>query len=208
MRKLPLKFIVAAMMFLLVTLVFFNKSAGKRLHLEVPNEIWVRVFFEAADLSSKPINELTREAKLPNLRTTLLPENDLEVRIWNGFGAEGKVHGIFLRRSNNKWAVIRLYSPGKDLNIQYSETRREARSGSNNAWSRLVSAGILTLQDAPEVECGEIGKDAEAYVIEVNANQTYRTYHSASPETATCEQAKQLLKIVDIIAEEFGDGTK
>ena len=45
--------------------------------LKIPNDNWVRVFFETKGLASKSIDEITEAAELPRLRTVRLPDGDL-----------------------------------------------------------------------------------------------------------------------------------
>src|SRR5215211_3525192 len=85
-----------------------NRSSKQELRVEIPDSKWVQIFFETQGLGSKSINELTKEANLINLRSVVLPDNDLEVRVWVGFGVHG-VDGLILRRSANHWTGIHLH---------------------------------------------------------------------------------------------------
>lgn len=42
-----------------------------------------------------------------------------------------------------------------------------------------------------------------SYVVEINKDQKYRTYLYDNPSEAKCSEAKQMLEIARIIAEEF-----
>jgi hypothetical protein len=42
--------------------------------------------------------------------------------------------------------------------------------------------------------------------VEVNKDKAYRTYMYDHPNHAKCDEAKQMLKVGEIIAEEFGVG--
>ena len=46
--------------------------------------------------------------------------------------------------------------------------------------------------------------DGYGYVVEININGTYRTYHYMSPASQNWPEAKQMMKISNIIYEEFG----
>ena len=45
--------------------------------------------------------------------------------------------------------------------------------------------------------------DGVSYVVEINKDQQYRTYLYDNPAQAKCSEAKQMLEIAGIIAEEF-----
>lgn len=47
-------------------------------------------------------------------------------------------------------------------------------------------------------------EDGMSYVVEVNYDNTYRTYLYDNPSYAACEQAKKMIEIGNTIAEEFG----
>jgi hypothetical protein len=71
-------------------------------------------------------------------------------------------------------------------------------------WQRLTGAGILTLPDSSTLECDTYGKDGTNYIVEINMNKTYRTYRYHDPNHAACGEAKQMVKIGEIVASEFG----
>lgn len=170
----------------------------------IPSENWVPIFFEATGAASKSINEVTKEANLPRLRTTLLPNDDLEIRVWIGFGLQG-VDGLVLRRSSTRWSGIHLHGMGERPPFPSFQQKLEMpKSGWEIMWQRLTNAGMLTLPDAAAVECDPGGKDGTSYVVEINMNKTYRTYMYHDPDYAKCNEAKQVLKIGEIIGEEFG----
>jgi hypothetical protein len=209
MRKLTFRFIVALLTFILgiaVTTVWFIHRSHKpeELRVIIPKERWVTIFFETTGLASKSINEITNEAHLQNLRTSLLPDNDIEVRIWSGFGEDGKVYGVILKRSSNQWSVIHLEADRRQPTKKSEDVHAVPKSGWETAWGRLTSAGILTLPDASEVQCNTHGLDGIGYIVEVNMNQTYKTYMYDNPQFARCNAAKQIIKIAEIIDEEFG----
>jgi hypothetical protein len=43
-----------------------------------------------------------------------------------------------------------------------------------------------------------------AFVVETNANNTYRTYKYGNPMLAQCNEAKQMMEIGGTLYEEFG----
>src|SRR5262245_5135906 len=70
----------------------------KEFRLVIPKEIWEPIFFKAID-------ERAALAKLPNLRAIRLSNDDLETRIWIGFGLTA-LRGFDLNRSAGQWTGI------------------------------------------------------------------------------------------------------
>jgi hypothetical protein len=218
MPKLTIRLAVAVLTFLIgvsATLVWFINRTSKKdipqtkdnvsvvqekqaLRLIVPDASWEPIFFKA-------INERIDEASMQSLRTVLLPgDDDLEVRVWVGFGQNG-IDGLVLRRLTSQWSGLHLhgmfgnYPPNK-----YQQNLAVPKSGWEGAWQRLVNAGILTLPDATTVQCSTLINDGMSYVVEINMDKTYRTYLYDNPKYAKCSEAKQMIRIGNIIAEEFG----
>src|SRR5829696_6829160 len=54
------------------------------------------------------IDRHTAAANLPNLRTVLLADDDIEVRVWVGFGIF-REDGLILRRAAGQWSGIHLH---------------------------------------------------------------------------------------------------
>ena len=54
-------------------------TVQKKLQLNVPKDIWEPIFFQAID-------ERAKRGRLRSLRLGALPGDDLEVRVWHGFG--------------------------------------------------------------------------------------------------------------------------
>jgi hypothetical protein len=191
--------IVASLTFLLgvavATVWIINRSQTPR--LVVPDAAWEPFLFRSID-------ERTAESGLPQLRTVLLHDDNLEVRVWVGFGQNGE-DGLILRRSSGQWSALHLhgmferYPPNK-----YQQILDAPKSGWQVAWQRLVEAGILILPDASAIRCSTNIKDGVSYVVEINTNKTYRTYMYDNPAHAKCEEAKRIIKLGEIISQEFG----
>ena len=77
------------------------------------------------------------------------------------------------------------------------------KSGWDVAWQRLVDTGILTLPDAEKIDCRGGALDGMSYVVQYKLKNTYRTYMYDNPNYAKCDEAKQMIEINRIIAEEF-----
>lgn len=165
--------------------------------LIIPETGWEPAFFST-------LNERATGVNLSNLRTVALPDNDFEIRFWFD-GLPYGVDGIVLRYSANQWTAIRLRGIAEHTHFRMQqETLPVPKSGWETAWQRLVSAGILTLPDATEVQCDAGGLDGGGFVVEINKNRVYRTYRYGSPELAQCNEARQILQISEIFSDEFG----
>ena len=213
MSRIGNRFIVALVTFLLgvaITTVFLiNRSTvtnttpqidaaqtGQAPRLLLPDDNWEPRFFRI-------INEHTSEANLPSLRTVALSGDDLEVRVWVGFGVFGE-DALILRRTGGQWSALHLHGMAvRPPFVQSLNTLAAPRSGWEKAWERLENSGILTLPDAAAVLCNSLGLDGTYNVVETNVNRTYRTYRYANPNPPKCREARQMIEIGEIIAEEF-----
>lgn len=161
-----------------------------------PPANWEPIFFKAVDARAG-------EAGLPSLRTEALPDGTAEIRVWIGFGLSGE-DGIALRRSGGQWSAIYLNGKSDEPSPRtYRKALTAPKSGWEATWRRLSDAGILTLPDASAVQCSTYIKDGTSYIVEINADKTYRTYLYDNPKYAQCDEAKQMIRIGEIIAEEF-----
>ena len=206
MCSLSIRLIAASLAFLIgiaaATLWLTSRSHKQELRVSIPDHRWVHIWFEATGLSTKSIDELSGEAGLAKLRTTLLPGDDLEVRFWVDAAEYGRA--LIIRRSAGRWSAIRLRGMQRNQNLQKQEIHSAPHSGWEGAWEKLVNAGMLTLPDAAEVQCRVSGLDGIGYIVEVNIDKTYRTYMYDTPQYAKCDQARQVIRIAEIIEEEFG----
>lgn len=205
MSKFRVSLLAAILIVALVSIVWLRgRSQGQELTVKIPNASWVRILFETPDLASKSIDEITKDAGLSKLRTVKLPEGDLEVRIWVGFGVNG-VDGLILRRSAQQWSALHLHGMAETPPLpNVKEELGPPKSGWEKTWLRLTEAGILTLPDASEKDCNTYINDGTSYVVEINKNRIYRTYMYDNPDHARCEDARKVLQIGEILGEEFG----
>ena len=149
------------------------------------------------------INERIEIAGLQNLEALRLPPEDLEVRIWHGFGVIVPA-GLILKRSDGNWTAIHLASVSKKTHQSGSErTMKEPKSGWQSCWNRLANVGLLMLPDATQLGKEPRDPDVLSYVVELNVGGEYRTYHYTYPEANEHSEAKQMIEIGDIVAEEF-----
>ena len=163
----------------------------------VPKDTWEPIFFEG-------INQRTHIANLTNLRAGPVPNGDLEIRVWIGFGLTA-LQGFDLRRSSGQWSgfyLAGIYS-GLPKN-KYQKQLPPPKSGWDPFWAELTQAGILSLPDASSIDCRGGALDGVCYVVETNLDNTYRTYMYDNPQYAKCQQAKQIIEINRILFAEFG----
>ena len=169
----------------------------KELQLDIPKDGWEPIFF-------KSINKRANISNLKTLRADTLPENDLEVRIWHGFGLTA-LEGFVLKRAAGQWSAIKLEGihPGLPQS-EYQKILAAPKSGWELSWQRLEEAGISTLPDASAIGCSAMMNDGMSYVVEFKRRGIYRTYLYDNPSYAKCDEAKQMIKIGNIVSEEFG----
>ena len=204
-RKLSTRLLIAAFTFLIgisVSAWFLRHSPKEEFQVSIPDHNWVCIWFELTGLETKSINEITREAELPNLRAAALPGDDLELRVW--VIAQQQSRALILRRSAGQWSAILLRGILTEQKLEKREILTAPHSGWEGAWARLVNAGILILPDAAETLCSPGIIDGMSYVVEVSKDRTYRTYMYDNPQYSKCDDAKQMIKIADIIEDEFG----
>ena len=158
---------------------------------------WRPIFFES-------INKRAELSNLPNLQVAVLAGNDIEIRVWVGFGLT-ELEGFILERSGGQWSALHL--DGIHRRLPRSKFQRKLpppKSGWETAWQKLVDGGILTLPDAANLQCNANVLDGTGYVVEVNAYQSYRTYLYDNPAYAKCDEAKRMIDLGEVIADEFG----
>jgi len=169
----------------------------KEFRLLIPKETWEPIYFNAVD-------ERAGIAKLPSLRELRLPNDDLETRVWIGFGLTA-LRGFDLKRSAGQWTGIYLQGIRPKLSrSEYERTLESPKSGWQKFWQKLVDKGILTLPDARAIGCEGGALDGVSYVVETSMDNAYRTYMYDNPQFATCKEAKRIIEIVETLDDEFG----
>lgn len=185
---------------------------------DIPSDSWVKTYFEGFETTRfdhndikkggeivkySGLDEYARQNGLLVLRETILPENDLEIRIWVGFGLYGK-DGLIIKRSSGNWAAVNLRWMLCHLDSRGTYNLETPKSGWEAMWQKLVDAEILTLPDSSKLKYESGVLDGKSYVVETNSDYFYRTYHYGNPNYSELKEAKQMIKIGEIIADEFG----
>lgn len=168
---------------------------NQALQLEIPDSPWEPAFFEE-------LEERTTAVNLPDLRTVVLPEDDLEVRFW--YDRFEIINGVVIRRTGQQWSANWIYQTEDHLPSSAKlATLDPPKSGWDIFWKNLVDTGILTLPDSPRPQCPTEALDGISYIVETNVNRKYRTYMYSNPQWMKCSEAKQVLQLEKTIRDEF-----
>ncbi|MEP6900696.1 MAG: hypothetical protein ABJA66_03035 [Actinomycetota bacterium] len=153
----------------------------------------------------KAVDLCAKAGGLQSLREISLPNGDFEIRFWifNRFG----INGLIIRKSGENWSALFVERmPFKNDNL-YPENRYiNPKSDWQNILQRINEAEIFTLPDSSEVKNYEGDKvnDGFSNIVEINKDGIYRVYEYVNPNWAENPEAKQIVKIGNIIADEFG----
>jgi hypothetical protein len=168
----------------------------EELKVILPDHPWVKFFFST-------FQEQIEKVGLKSLRISVLPKDDVELRVWHD-AMPYQVDGIVLSKTDNLWSGMHIY---KDTKLKEGfltkTTLPSPKSGWSEAWRKLESAGILILPDASQVNCNHSALDGVSVIVEINSKKTYRAYRYSNPSLANCKEAKQIINISKIIADEF-----
>ncbi len=167
---------------------------------DIPKDSWEKIFFES-------INERTAKTNIKPLRNKTLPEGDVEVRIWRGFGLAALV-GWSMRRDDGKWDANYFDTDFVSNKWVYKDRSiGPPKSGWDSTWNSLLQAGLLALPDSDTLNCDPMVQDGISYVVELKKGRSYRTYKYSNPDMVEneCQPAKQMLKIIEILRVEFGE---
>ena len=154
-------------------------------------------------LFAEPINERVKEAKLVPLKVKRLDDNDLEFRVWVGFGKK-PLEGFVISRIAEKWQGTYLESINDTIKPPYNKRLSPPKSGWEEFLNQVTDAGLLTLPDFSKLKGYEAdGADGTSYVVEVKTNGIYQTYAYIQPDYQKHQEAKQMLRIADTLYTEF-----
>ena len=200
-----MKFLLVTILALMISSTFLSSPQDKKvtpstkrkeLQLNIPKDMWEPIFFRAID-------ERAKRSHLETLRSRALPGDDFEIRVWHGFGVT-LLEGFVLKRAGAQWSASHLRGITRNMPSQeFQKSLQPPKSGWDKSWQRLQEAGILSLPDAVAIGCSPMDNDGMSYVVEYNRDGIYRTYMYDNPDYAKCDEAKRMIKIGNIIAEEF-----
>lgn len=188
------------------------------LEKDIPSEERMKNFFESRESTAYRINtpkiekiiykeqgldDYANHYGFPKLRETMLPEDDLEVRIWVGFGRYGE-DGLILKRTWGIWSAVNLRQMICHLEEKGRYDLSAPKSGWKALWQKLVEAEILTLPDDSKLDYESGIIDGKSYVVETNYDNLYRMYYHNNPHIEKFREAERMVKIGQVIADEFG----
>lgn len=158
---------------------------------------WEQSFFKA-------LEERTKKVNLASLRNAVPGEKDLEACFWYDARPD-IINGFVIRRSAELWSAraIRQINdrwPSKVTIVDLGQPK----SGWDTMWKRLAESRLLALPDGSQTKCHSEVLDGGGIVVETNVAKEYRTYRYANSQLAVCDEAKRVLSIESVIADEFG----
>lgn len=171
-------------------------TTKKQLKLEIPNAPWEPIFFNS-------INERAALAELNDLRSTVLDNDDIEIRVWCGFGVSA-LNGYAIKRRGGEWSAVRIppVNPNDPRSLKVFFVT--PKSSWQQLWGRLTNEGLLTLPDSSRLPKDPSFLDGVSYVVEINMNLTYRTYMYGNPEKQKSPEARQMVEIIHTVYQELG----
>jgi hypothetical protein len=215
MNKFSIRFLIIILTFIIgisSAAGWFYYQESQRVEIQLPNHRWEPIFFNGVNRVSQDgtsevkggINQATNLAGLKELRKTSLKDDDIEVRVWRGFGLS-PLEAVILSRTGNQWSVQHLKTDNYyDFERVELKQLKPPKSGWEFFWKQIIDNGILTLRDPSETNCEDSGLDGMSYVVEINQNKIYRTYQMRSG--GKCNGIQQMEKIGEIIGLEFDSG--
>lgn len=168
--------------------------------LEIPASKWEEIFFRA-------INQNTNLVGIEKLREKHLSKNDIEIRVWEGFGLE-PLEGMIFQKIDNVWSahyVLELGTSDRPAS-RITQLPQQPKSGWDSFIQQISDEGIFDLPDATSIDCEYQVIDGRGYVVETYKNKIYRTYRYNELSENKCFEGKKMGKIVKIIADEFYNG--
>ena len=155
MHKHPTRLLIAILTFALgisAAVGWFYYQESQRVKIELPDSRWEPLFFRL-------INRTTELGEFKELRKTKLNADDIEVRVWRGFGL-GYLEGVILKRTNNQWKAFHVkadhYAEPEQAEVK---ELNPPKSGWHSFWKNLTEQGLLTLRDPSETNCEDSGID-------------------------------------------------
>jgi hypothetical protein len=163
-----------------------------------------------------------QDAGLGDLREAVLKAEDIEIRIWLEPAMFLDVaEGYVLQRLASTWSgrhnrlkkkdrvivigdekEVSIFPPPKD---EWEVGEIAPRNGWDSLWTTLERTGLLSLPDESRLDLRATRgmKEGFIYVVEIKTTDAYRTYRYTNPENYDTPETKGMVRIVQIIHEEF-----
>jgi hypothetical protein len=166
---------------------------------------WESVFFPSIDERAHACGLFPLRHTGSGERATP-PADSCEIRVWAGFGLQGypegghPIEGLSLSRNGDRFSGTRFpRAPG--------EVKVAPASGWPMFWRRLEDSGIFDLPDSSELPGYRDGLDGIAYVVEYRhggLHGEYRAYQYWNPAHQDLPEAKQFVRLLDLLRKETG----
>jgi hypothetical protein len=153
MSKLRIQLIVIVLTFAVgisTVAVSIHFQKPESIQINLPNSAWEPIFFGRENFKGG-INQATEMVGIQELRKTVLPEGDEEIRIWRYGGLEA----IILKRTGGIWSAFHLNAEeNTDSFASVAVTKlNEPKSGWNSFWKQMSDRNLFELPDASEIDC-------------------------------------------------------
>lgn len=183
----------------LLVLSMFSSSSCYRLEGETPSKL-ISVSHWDKELFSE-INPATNKSNLLELRSMYFGNDDLEIRIWRGFGLD-PLEGIIVRRIKSEWGAVYIHFDKNADSQTDVVTLSSPKSGWKNFLQKIIDEGLMALPKSAEEECDISAVDGIGYVVEINQKGTYRNYFYKHGNR-NCRESEEMTEIANVIAREF-----
>lgn len=148
------------------------------------------------------IDERATAAGLKRLRTFPIDKDDIELRIWAGFGLT-TLDGYVFKRTKGVWSGQRLFSDYvHDKFIERNAPLQDPKNGWEALWIALKSHRVLSLPDAELINCNGHMEDGFGFVVELRKGRDYRTYSYENADNL-CPEASEMSAIYHQILGDF-----
>lgn len=151
------------------------------------------------------IDTVTSNAGMKRLRDSPLADDDIEVRIWGGFGLT-RLQGFILLRKGSSWGAYKMgYEENRTMRPLLVAVS-EPDSGWQSAWESMLRHQLLTLPSARSIKCEANFFDGYSYVVELKKGANYRTYMYDNPDEEfknRCSEADEILAIAKIVRDQY-----
>jgi len=150
-------------------------------------------------LFAEAIDHRAKAANLSPLRKKAINRDDLEFRVWVGFGKK-PLEGFIIKRENMQWDGMFLESMNVTNKPPYCRQLSPPKSGWERLYSEVIDNGLFVLPDSSQFPV----PDGTSYVVEIKKGGVYRTYSYLTPDSQRWQEAKKMLRIVSILYTGFG----
>ena len=183
------------------TTIAVSPSPHETEEIVIPDKVGTKpVFVETID-------ERTKTAGIKALRSYAIEKDDVEIRVWAGFGLTTS-EGYVFKRQKGEWSALKLSSRYIDHKlIDLTTPLGQPLHGWDALWQSLRVHRILTLPDAELIDCNGHMEDGFSFVVEARRGQDYRTYMYENAD-GRCVEAGEMSQIYRTIQDEFDLGVR